>query len=751
MPQSTAAHNTNPAPLLARAGSGVGPSTEVKTNDVVLEAKYDDNPNPWITVKRKYGWKNRITIKTPITLAEVKPRREVTTAVRATPPLVKTKPSKKWVKKASQPQSEEISHPPSSEDDSQDASVTVTAPSETRSSSDHDRITAKKQSKRAKHSTQASLNRKTKWLAVPTGPKDPIASTQDTTATPDNTPRVQEDEPMRGPQYVIPHDGPGTTHIDNNAGRRLTVAYQEYLVPQSVYYGWRRDLGDVHPEGLGISFHDGMKKVLLPRSLVAEVGTYWVGKDCTYANYAVSQSFIRNLIRRIDFKEPELEEDALLYGSFVGFMLRASERQSMRDIIHHRSYSKKIFPAAYTAAALIAASCVPVACAAPNTPTAIAATSIVATLGLAAVGGACYVAHRIGLLSNIPLPVASPFKALSSVNSTAPDKDIRDGAKLTVHVHPTPERTNPQAARVVGVAVDGCLPTVLANNQANTVKALKKRSLAEPPPFDPETRQAAINWTIKYWPDLVGRPFHLDVPRDPADIRVWTMKWIDGCNSKPAVKAKYRATFNELEAMGINIHSEISPELLYEWTKREVSVKTETVLKDEDASPRQILAATPQFVVLIAPFVSQLTGVIKKSWDGKKKSIVYGPGQTNRKLAELVTQYDYANRFNADFNGYDLAQNHQHAEGEITVFKSYGAPRATLQLMRANIATHGASRLGVQFQCPYIRNSGDPQTTQMNTVWNGTHNAYVYCSERGIHPKDLHPETALFVAVVTMY
>jgi hypothetical protein len=149
------------------------------------------------------------------------------------------------------------------------------------------------------------------------------------------------------------------------------------------------------------------------------------------------------------------------------------------------------------------------------------------------------------------------------------------------------------------------------------------------------------------------------------------------------------------------------------------------------------LAAPPEFVVLTAPFIKELTGLVKKAWNLHSK-IVYAPGRSSRELAECIEARNSINHANEDFVGYDSSQDSSFANGEVSICKQYGAPCATIQLMGKNGKfTHGVSREGIKFQCDYIRNSGDPWTTLFNTIWNGALNAYAFCMDRGCDPKQM--------------
>jgi hypothetical protein len=63
--------------------------------------------------------------------------------------------------------------------------------------------------------------------------------------------------------------------------------------------------------------------------------------------------------------------------------------------------------------------------------------------------------------------------------------------------------------------------------------------------------------------------------------------------------------------------------------------------------------------------------------------------------------------------------------------KAFGAPRAVLDLMTANIKTHGATPHGWSYKCDGTRKSGDPYTSLMNSIINGLSHLYLYCKWTG--------------------
>jgi hypothetical protein len=298
-----------------------------------------------------------------------------------------------------------------------------------------------------------------------------------------------------------------------------------------------------------------------------------------------------------------------------------------------------------------------------------------------------------------------------------------------------PDAVRPDGARVTGIAVAGHEPVVFAKNQDNTVAALQKRSAVKPAPFHPADREEFCTWFLKHWPGLVAQWMKLHVPSDPDEWLEHVLAWIAECGSDKHVKERYETTARALHAQGITSWTTLTPTQVYEWTKREASVKLETVLKRADKSPRQILAATSEFVVMTAPFVKMLTGLVRRKWKPNCK-LVYAPGVGSKRLADAMTEDHWDNMANVDFDGYDSSQGIQIGQMEREICKRHGAPVAMLQLMEGNFETHGASREGVKFNTPYVRNSGDPWTTLFNTTLNAGLMMFVYCRLHECDPRD---------------
>jgi hypothetical protein len=533
---------------------------------------------------------------------------------------------------------------------------------------------------------------------------------------------------------------PGTTHLDNHAGRTMVVRSKQYEVVSVDFCGFfKSTLGSCFtPQSIGFHVSGHSRLVTLPEGLVETLGAYLVGKIPNMETYLACQAYCRSLCRPIDFDNPGLMEDAAIYAPYLAMTRRASEREGV---------IRKLQGSVYTRAAMKCLKIGGLASVVMSMPVAAAATAAGAPVAFA--GGLAFAAAAtavagFGLAVRAALPYFSVDERIntkhlpfSTANSTAktpaqhPDAKVR---RLQLQGK-APDATRPDGARVTGIAVAGHEPTVFAKNQDNTVAALEKRSAVLPAPFHPADREEFCSWFLKHWPHLVSQWVSLNVPYDPDEWLEHVLAWIADCGSDTHVKERYEVTARALHAQGITAHSNLTPSQVYEWTKREASVKLETVLKRADKSPRQILAATPEFVVLTAPFIKMLTGVVRRKW-GPTKQVVYAPGVGSKRLADAMTDQDWDNMANVDFDGYDSSQGIQIGQMEREICKRHAAPRAMLQLMQGNFETHGVSREGVKFNTPYVRNSGDPWTTLFNTVLNGGLMMYVYCRLHECDPRD---------------
>lgn len=753
VPLSTAAYCPNASSLLARDVVETGPSYEVKhsedaTSQVDTESKYDsaENTNPWVSVSRrlkKAAAPSRAT-KTPQKpvrrvwreTAESKlERAEAAKIAERRQAFAKSYSSgRKWdrVPESTRPVLE-----------AKEEKEEVVTPNETA-------VKKPYEAKRSPKSARRHLRKVANRLGVSELPppvkevsKSEAASpVQVQTAIVPNVPAAEEniedeDDAPRGSGDVIFHKERGTNLVYQNASRLLTVKYKKYRIVQSHLFGVARKYmsdDEIQPI-IGFLYNsDEVKEVLLPSTIVQEFASFWVTQSPGTATYKRYMLHVERICYKIDFDTPEIEFDVKLYGAYLGWTYRMNERADMARRVRGNVLTRFGQGCLGIGLALAASASIPVAAAAstvatlaPSTTLGVgaAAFSVGALLVGAAIKAAMpWMAHDMAVEEALPVP--------STVATAPPPKQKEDAVFTVLEAKKHPEAVRPEAAFPTGISVPGYEPVVFASNQVNLVAALQKRSFAEPAPGD---RKSFLAWSRKHWEDVIGKIFDLRVPREVSEQDEMVEDWLAGSGSSPSVKARIRVAWAAMRADGFDMWSPVSSDLAHEWTKRDASVKIETLLKDESASPRQIMAAPPQYVAVIAPFVKMLTGYIRRKM--KDGPLVYGPGLREEELSRMVSEREWDNRANGDFNAYDSNQGPDMGEEEIAIFGKYGLSTLGRQLMRANLQVHGASMEGVKFQAPYCRMSGDPQTTLMNTVWNLLAMAYVYCSERNIHPRGM--------------
>lgn len=620
----------------------------------------------------------------------------------------------------------------------------VTVPSET---APKKRFVARRTAKSARRSWRKKAAASTENLPAPL----PAVSKEEAAAPVPrpNTPLLESDSDFHSEVDAIVASHPvgeisvrdpkvrSTKQVHRNAGRLVTSKTKKYRIVQSSFVGVARKYlseDDLAPIAGFLMNTDESFEVELPSTCVAEFGSWWVNNPPSTAIYKQYSHFVDRWCLQVDMT-PEMEFDVKVYGAYLGFITRHNERSDMIRRVRGGVYTRAAQACAMIGTLFAGVSSIPVAAAATTVAQVSPITSICAGAAAATIGTvitALAVRAALPWFSHDLLDV-QPSRCVPSFTAVAEPPKQKEDATLKVVDNPKqPDVTRPDAAVPTGVSVPGYEPLVFAPNQDNMVAALKKRAFAESAPGD---RKDFIAWTRKYWPDIIGKVFDLHVPVDVSDQDELVEEWLKGSGSSPSVKARIRNAWAEMRADGFDMHTNVSSSLAIEWTKRDASVKVETLLKDESAMPRQIMAAPPQFVAVIAPFVKMLTGYIRRRLSSG--CLIYAPGMAEEKLSELVSEREWDNRANGDFNAYDANQGPDMGEEEIALFTRYGLPVLGRQLMRANLKVHGGSRTGVKFTAPYCRMSGDPHTTLMNTVWNLVAMSYVYCSERGIHPRHM--------------
>jgi hypothetical protein len=277
-------------------------------------------------------------------------------------------------------------------------------------------------------------------------------------------------------------------------------------------------------------------------------------------------------------------------------------------------------------------------------------------------------------------------------------------------------------------------PTCFSSNQFNEQQALKTRVLCatqEPTSFiGPLLRYQRRRTAIDDCVDWAKGNHSLLFPKMHKIQSVSPREYLERSNASPSVKRILKKTFELLEREGVTEYSALTRSQLYMYTKRSAFVKVENDLYSsplgrKNKAPRLIQGATPEFVCLVGPFIMALQDMMKRRWS-IKNFVCFTSGVTAKKAAEFITSTSGL-WLEDDLAKFDATIRRAWCEYEVWLCRQFGAPRAVVELMIANISTHGVTHHGWRYKCDGTRKSGDPYTSVMNSVINGISHVYLYC------------------------
>jgi len=264
-------------------------------------------------------------------------------------------------------------------------------------------------------------------------------------------------------------------------------------------------------------------------------------------------------------------------------------------------------------------------------------------------------------------------------------------------------------------------PTSFAPNAHNEIEAVKARVLKQTPVVDLREMASFVKFVKKNFKHLF--------PRHKKRRSFGIDQYLDNSNASPGVKQAIRRAHDELEARGITEDSSLSYNELYKMTTRKSFVKVEVNLYNSPAgyknkAPRLIQGATPEFIALVGPAFMAIQQEIKRIW-GKKHFVWFTSGAKSKELADYITEFESWKIFENDVSSWDASMHEELGKLEVWIAKQFGARRAVLDLMTANIHTHGVTSKGVKYKVKGTRKSGDPYTSLFNSVINGL--IHLYC------------------------
>lgn len=226
-------------------------------------------------------------------------------------------------------------------------------------------------------------------------------------------------------------------------------------------------------------------------------------------------------------------------------------------------------------------------------------------------------------------------------------------------------------------------------------------------------------------------------------------EYLKNSNAAPAVKAAIAKAAENLLDQGITGCTDLSPELLYVFTTRKSFVKVENLTYSSDGgvkqkAPRLIQGAKPEFVAIVGPFFSAFQRYMKKAWN-KDNYLYFTSGATNKTMGEFLDVNPNWHIFENDVSAWDASFSVALCELEVWIAKKFGAPKAVLDLMTANIKTHGVTTNGWKYSCRGTRKSGDPYTSCFNSLFNALIHLFVFHLRTGVEVCDFSQSIRMMV------
>jgi len=267
----------------------------------------------------------------------------------------------------------------------------------------------------------------------------------------------------------------------------------------------------------------------------------------------------------------------------------------------------------------------------------------------------------------------------------------------------------------------GYAPHGFASNKHNEEQSLFARVLCDTP-LPTEDLPACIRWCKKNWRKIF--PYMHEVKSVSFET------YLERSNASPSVKRTLRACKARLDTDGVCEDSKLSRRQLYQYTYRLSFVKVENDLYSsplgrKDKAPRLIQGAQPEFICLVGPWIMALQDLLKRRWS-TDNFICFTSGVSAEKAANHVMT-GRGRWLEDDLGKFDSSIRRPWCEFEVWLCKKMGAPRAVVDLMTANISTHGSTHHGWRYKCDGTRKSGDPYTSLMNSIVNGLSHLYLYC------------------------
>lgn len=289
---------------------------------------------------------------------------------------------------------------------------------------------------------------------------------------------------------------------------------------------------------------------------------------------------------------------------------------------------------------------------------------------------------------------------LATEPPTPPAKiNMHESAKLEL-VDSTIKET-PALVKVYGIASPSVAPVVFSDTRENQLDAAQRRMLVNTPEPD-ETLDDFIAWAKTAVRVLFPHACNNDEPNVSID------EFIANTNASGGTLRALKAEAIRMKAEGFNFDDPIDDKVAYKLMSRKAFVKVETlphrqghVTKGKAA--RMIQAACPKSSIILGCVVMAMSKRVKLDI-GIGSNIVMASGVSTKEAADHITSRGDTFVKN-DVSTWDTSVDAKLTEFEVWLAKRFGAPRAALDLMKANINLHGFTSRGYRF---FVKAQGNP-------------------------------------------
>lgn len=284
-------------------------------------------------------------------------------------------------------------------------------------------------------------------------------------------------------------------------------------------------------------------------------------------------------------------------------------------------------------------------------------------------------------------------------------------------------------------------PVCYANNIENEEATMMHRVVVETPIIDQTYVKRFVTFCKTNFRSFMNGRVKCITP-------VSSDEYIRRSNASTSVKQRVMRAFDQLELDGITPDTPISRRMAHAYTIRGMFLKGENLLyrtplglKPKTARP--IMTAPPEFIAIVGPFIMSLQDHFKRVWTSSNWCC-FSSGVSSREAASLINEM--WTLLEDDVATFDSSVSRELCELEVWCAKQFGAPALVLQLMKANIDTHGFSFHGAKFFYPGGRKSGDPYTTLFNSMLNVFLHAFIIHDATGWTMQTIKDNVRMLVA-----